>query len=43
MSSLNEVLSDLMEFPSFFSFAKVSGSLAKVGNDTSPYQLQRTG
>ena len=39
---LNVVLSDLMEFPSFFSFAKVRGSLAKVGNDTSPYQLQRT-
>ena len=39
---LNVVVSDLMEMPQFFSFAKVRGSYAKVGNDTSPYQLQRT-
>ncbi|HEY9488263.1 MAG TPA: SusC/RagA family TonB-linked outer membrane protein, partial [Chryseosolibacter sp.] len=39
---LNFVLSDLMAFPQFFSFAKVRGSYAEVGNDTSPFQLQRT-
>jgi TonB-linked SusC/RagA family outer membrane protein len=39
---LNAVISDLMEFPQFFSFAKVRASYAEVGNDTSPFQLQRT-
>ncbi|MDN3687786.1 SusC/RagA family TonB-linked outer membrane protein [Cyclobacterium jeungdonense] len=39
---LNAVVSDLVEFPEWFTFAKVRGSFAEVGNDTSPYQLQRT-
>ncbi|WP_154856194.1 SusC/RagA family TonB-linked outer membrane protein [Cyclobacterium xiamenense] len=39
---LNAVLSDLIVFPEWFTFAKVRGSFAEVGNDTSPYQLQRT-
>ena len=39
---LNAVISDLVEFPRFFSFAKIRGSYAEVGNDTSPYQLERT-
>lgn len=39
---LNAVVSDLFVFPSWFTFAKVRGSFAEVGNDTDPYQLQRT-
>ncbi|CAN5275369.1 SusC/RagA family TonB-linked outer membrane protein [soil metagenome] len=40
---LNAVLSDLIPaFPTFFTFAKVRASYAEVGNDTNPYQLQRT-
>lgn len=39
---LNAVISDLVEFPQWFTFAKVRGSFAEVGNDTNPYQLQRT-
>lgn len=39
---LNAVLSDLIVFPEWFTFAKVRGSFAEVGNDTNPYQLQRT-
>lgn len=39
---LNVVVSDLFTFPEFFTFAKLRGSFAEVGNDTSPYQLQRT-
>jgi TonB-linked SusC/RagA family outer membrane protein len=39
---LNAVISDLFEFPSWFTFAKARGSFAEVGNDTNPYQLQRT-
>jgi TonB-linked SusC/RagA family outer membrane protein len=39
---LNAVLSDLVAFPEWFTFAKVRGSFAEVGNDTNPYQLQRT-
>ncbi|WP_114748165.1 SusC/RagA family TonB-linked outer membrane protein [Pleomorphovibrio marinus] len=38
---LNAVISDLVEFPTWFTFAKVRGSFAEVGNDTSPFQLQR--
>ena len=38
---LNAVISDLMEVPSWLTFAKVRGSFAEVGNDTNPYQLQR--
>ncbi|WP_339924131.1 SusC/RagA family TonB-linked outer membrane protein [uncultured Cyclobacterium sp.] len=39
---INAVISDLIEFPSWFTFAKARGSFAEVGNDTNPYQLQRT-
>lgn len=38
---LNAVISDLIEVPSWLTFAKVRGSFAEVGNDTNPYQLQR--
>lgn len=38
---LNAVISDLVEFPTWFTFAKVRGSFAEVGNDTAPFQLQR--
>ena len=38
---LNAVISDLIEVPSWLTFAKVRGSFAEVGNDTSPFQLQR--
>lgn len=38
---LNAVISDLMVFPDWFTFLKVRGSFAEVGNDTSPFQLQR--
>ncbi|MFC4870517.1 SusC/RagA family TonB-linked outer membrane protein [Negadavirga shengliensis] len=39
---LNAVVSDLVQFPQWFTFAKARASFAEVGNDTSPYQLQRT-
>lgn len=39
---LNVVMSDLFTFPEFFTFAKLRGSFAEVGNDTNPFQLQRT-
>ncbi|MDQ6477123.1 SusC/RagA family TonB-linked outer membrane protein [Dyadobacter sp. LHD-138] len=35
----NFILSDAVQLPSWVSFAKVRGSWAQVGNDTSPYQL----
>src|SRR5690554_2865814 len=38
---LNAVVSDLVVFPEWFTFAKLRGSFAEVGNDTSPFQLQR--
>ncbi|WP_158856127.1 SusC/RagA family TonB-linked outer membrane protein [Lunatibacter salilacus] len=38
---LNAVISDLVEMPTWFTFAKLRGSFAEVGNDTSPFQLQR--
>jgi TonB-linked SusC/RagA family outer membrane protein len=38
---LNAVISDLVEVPTWLTFAKVRGSFAEVGNDTSPFQLQR--
>lgn len=41
-AGLNVVVSDMMELPTFLSFAKVRGSYAITGNSTSPYQLQRT-
>jgi hypothetical protein len=39
---LNAVVSDMFQMPSWFTFAKIRGSFAEVGNDTNPYQLQRT-
>lgn len=39
---LNAVVSELATFPSWFSFAKIRGSFAEVGNDTAPFQLNRT-
>ncbi len=35
----NLLLSDAVQLPSWISFAKIRGSFAQVGNDTSPYQL----
>lgn len=39
---INAVVSELFTFPQWFSFAKIRGSFAEVGNDTNPFQLQRT-
>jgi TonB-linked SusC/RagA family outer membrane protein len=39
---LSAVISDLVELPSFFTFAKVRANWAKVGNDTDPFQTLRT-
>ncbi len=39
---LNAVVSELFNVPMWLSFAKVRGSFAEVGNDTSPFQLERT-
>lgn len=39
---LNAVVSELATFPTWVSFAKIRGSFAEVGNDTNPFQLQRT-
>ncbi len=38
---LTAVLSDLMEFPEFISYAKLRGSWAEVGSDTDPFLLDR--
>nr|WKN40216.1 SusC/RagA family TonB-linked outer membrane protein [Tunicatimonas sp. TK19036] len=38
---LTAVLSDLVDLPSAFSFFKLRGSWAQVGNDTAPYRLSR--
>lgn len=39
---LSAVLSDLVDLPDFFTFAKVRANWAQVGNDTSPFQTLRT-
>ncbi|MEZ4775118.1 MAG: SusC/RagA family TonB-linked outer membrane protein [Bacteroidia bacterium] len=39
---LNAVISDLVDLPTFITFAKVRGSWAEVGNDTQPFQTLRT-
>jgi TonB-linked SusC/RagA family outer membrane protein len=39
---LSAVLSELTTFPKIFDFVKVRASYAQVGNDTNPYQLDRT-
>ena len=38
---LTMVLTDLINFPQQFTFVKLRGSWAEVGNDTEPYSLQR--
>ena len=38
---LTAVVSDLVNLPTFFSFVKLRGSYAEVGNDTNPYSLSR--
>lgn len=40
--SLSGILSEMLSLPKQFSFFKVRGSWAKVGNDTSPYSLYST-
>lgn len=39
---LTAVVSDLITFPDWWTFAKVRGSWAQVGNDTDPYQIARS-
>lgn len=39
---LSAILTDLIELPKFFTYAKLRGSYAEVGNDTDPYNLSRT-
>ena len=39
---LTAVLSDMVELPSFVSFAKFRGSYTRVGNDAAPYLLTQT-
>ncbi len=39
---LSAILTDLVQLPKFFTYAKVRGSYAEVGNDTDPYNLART-
>ncbi len=38
--SASAVISDMVELPSAFAFAKLRASWAQVGNDTDPYQLR---
>lgn len=39
---LSAVVSDLIDLPSFITFAKLRGNWAQVGNDTDPFQTLRT-
>ncbi len=39
---LSAIISDLFKLPRFFTYAKLRGSYAEVGNDTDPYNLSRT-
>lgn len=39
---LTTIVSDIIDMPSFVSFAKLKASYAEVGSDTSPFQLDRT-
>ncbi|TAJ12726.1 SusC/RagA family TonB-linked outer membrane protein [Marinilabiliaceae bacterium JC017] len=41
--ALGWVVSDMVELPSWVSFAKLRGSWAQVGNDTDPYKLFQNG
>ncbi|WP_273005464.1 TonB-dependent receptor domain-containing protein, partial [Leeuwenhoekiella blandensis] len=36
---LSGIISEMVELPEFFTYAKVRASYAEVGNDTDPYQL----
>jgi outer membrane receptor protein involved in Fe transport len=38
---LSAILTQLVKLPKFFTYAKVRGSYAEVGNDTDPYNLSR--
>ncbi|GFR66715.1 TonB-linked outer membrane protein, SusC/RagA family [Elysia marginata] len=40
-AGLTAVVSDLVSLPGFINFLKIRGSIAKVGNDTDPYNLVR--
>ncbi len=39
--SLSGIITEMVQLPEIFSFIKVRGSWAQVGNDTDPYQLQQ--
>ncbi|WP_237275459.1 SusC/RagA family TonB-linked outer membrane protein [Tenacibaculum ovolyticum] len=39
-ASVSLLMNEIFEMPAAFSFFKIRGSLAKVGNDTSPYNLK---
>lgn len=40
--SLSAIISDMVEFPEAINFFKLRSSIAQVGNDTTPYNLQTT-
>lgn len=39
---LSAILSDMIKLPSWISFAKLNGSVTRVGNDADPYLLSQT-
>lgn len=39
--SLSGIITEMLQLPDMFSFIKLRGSWAQVGNDTDPYQLQQ--
>lgn len=39
-ASLSAIISDMVSLPSVFNFVKLRGSVAQVGNDTDPYNLE---
>lgn len=39
-ASLSAIISDMVSLPSAFNFVKLRGSIAQVGNDTDPYNLE---
>lgn len=41
-ATLSALVSEMIQLPSFISFAKLRGSYASVGNDTDPYSLLNT-
>src|SRR5690606_16998345 len=40
--SLSTIISDMVNLPSWFSFAKARAGIAQVGNDVNPYSLNQT-